>query len=417
MLLEQFSIGTGDRFGQEGKAQLRAVKKACEEYNTLITPVWNKSHREHEIINTGPADVREEADHAITKLGWTQNYCVDADHISMDIVDPYIPVSDFFTIDVADYIGEACDESAKQAFLNKNTALKGRLEIPGIEEKFKVTEDFLSKWADQYLLAIEKASEIYKYIQSQKSSEAVFEISIDEVHNPQTPIELFFLLKTIAEKGIQINTIAPKFSGDFYKGIDYIGDMEEFVKEFEQDILVIDYATREFNLPDGLKLSIHSGSDKFSLYPKINKLLKRHEAGAHLKTSGTTWLEELIGLAISGDDGLQMVKNIYTEAYRRYKELTNPYLTVVDIDREALPDPETFNAYESQTLANKLEHNQQCEDFDPNLRQFLHCSYKIAAEQGPDFIKLLKKYEDNIGQRVTQNLFRRHIRPLFLGEC
>uniref|UniRef100_UPI003565FC5B tagaturonate epimerase family protein n=1 Tax=Fodinibius sp. TaxID=1872440 RepID=UPI003565FC5B len=233
---------------------------------------------------------------------------------------------------------------------------------------------------------------------------------------PQTPLELYFILKTAAEKGIAIHTIAPKFTGDFYKGVDYVGQLDQFIKEFEQDLLVIAHAVDAFNLPESLKLSIHSGSDKFSLYPHIRRLLDKHEAGVHLKTSGTTWLEELIGLAESGPEGLSMVKGIYEEAYGRYDELTGPYAPVISIDQSQLPAPDTFSEWTGQIIASKLEHNPEHPAFDSQLRQFLHCSYKIAAEEGDEFIRLLRENREEVGRRVTQNLYVRHIEPLFLGR-
>lgn len=415
-MLGRYSLGTGDRFGQQGEAQLRVVKKAKDKFGVQITPVWNKSHREHKIIGTSPRDVREEADNAIANLSWKDTYCVDADHITREIVGPYIACSDFFTIDVAEYIGEKSDTADKETFIRQNAGLIGTVTIPGIEEKFRVTEQYLSDWADQYLRAIDQAHNIFEYIRDRKESQAVFEISMDEVETPQTPLELYFILKTAAEKGIAIQTVAPKFTGDFYKGVDYVGDVDQFVKEFEQDLLVIAHAVEKFNLPENLKLSIHSGSDKFSLYPHIHKLLNKYDAGVHLKTSGTTWLEELIGLADSGPQGLAMVKGIYKEAYGRYEELTAPYEPVISINRAQLPSPETVSEWTGETITSKLEHKPESPVFDSQLRQFLHCSYKIAAEQGGDFIRLLQDNKSEVGDRVAQNLYARHIEPLFLGR-
>ncbi|SHF98821.1 tagaturonate epimerase [Fodinibius roseus] len=415
-MLGRYSLGTGDRFGQQGEAQLKAIKKAKADSGVQITPVWNKSHREHEIIGTTPPDVREEADNAVARLSWDGPYCVDADHITREIVDPYIACSDFFTIDVADYIGEKCDPDDNETFIRRNADLIGTIAIPGIDKEFKVTDQYLSDWADQYLRAINQAGEIFEYIRDRKEGQAVYEISMDEVETPQTPLELYFILKTAAEKGITIHTVAPKFTGDFYKGVDYVGELDQFIKEFEQDLLVIAHAVDTFNLPESLKLSIHSGSDKFSLYPHIRRLLDKHEAGVHLKTSGTTWLEELIGLAEAGPQGLSMVKEIYEEAYGRYDELTGPYAPVISIDQSQLPAPDRFSGWSGQTIASKLEHNPEDPAFDSQLRQFLHCSYKIAAEEGDEFIRLLRENREEVGRRVTQNLYTRHIEPLFLGN-
>lgn len=416
MALAKYSMGTGDRFGHQGKAQLQAILKAKNEHDILVTPVWNKSHREHTIIGTDPRQVRNEADQTVKTLGWKQAYYVDADHITRDIVDNYIDNSNFFTIDVAEFIGQTPQKRNKEAFIRRNKDLVGKMEIPGIPGKFMVTEDFLSDWADQYLLAIKKASDLYRYIAQQgDSDERVYEISMDEVLIPQTPIELFFILKTVADYEIPINTLAPKFTGDFYKGIDYVGDISQFVKEFEQDILVLTHGITSFGLPSNLKLSIHSGSDKFSLYPRIHQLIKKYDTGVHLKTSGTTWLEEMIGLASAGGEGLEFAKRVSKEALSRLPELTEPYATVVSIDEDELPGPRGVEAWESAHFTAALTHDENNTEYNPSLRQLLHCAYKIAAERTQKFTELLQKYEKNIAPRVTQNLYERHLKPLFIG--
>src|SRR5207248_5921456 len=142
----------------------------------------------------------------------------------------------------------------------------------------------------------------------------------------------------IAREGIPAQTIAPKFTGRFNKGVDYVGNLAQFEKEFDEDLFVIAFAISEFGMPSTLKLSVHSGSDKFSLYPIINRLLKKHDAGLHVKTAGTTWLEEVIGLAESGGEGLEIAKEVYSGAFDRFDELTGPYATVIDIDKAKLPE-------------------------------------------------------------------------------
>ena len=125
-----------------------------------------------------------------------------------------------------------------------------------------------SELQDTFLGAVREAAAIYKHIASAKGEDNfIAEVSMDEVENPQTPVELFFILQMISHYGIPAQTIAPKFTGRFNKGVDYVGDAEQFRKEFEQDLLVIDHAIKTFGLPDNLKLSVHSGSDKFTIYP------------------------------------------------------------------------------------------------------------------------------------------------------
>jgi hypothetical protein len=412
--LTSYSFGTGDRFGQQGEAQLKAIQKVQNELGISVTPVWNKSNREHQIIGTEPQEVRQEADQAVESLHWEDAYFVDADHITQETVDSYLNCSDFFTLDVAEHIGEPSNPEAKAIFLQENESYTGEITVPGIDEAFKVTNDFLSDWADQYLEAINQASELFEYIRGRKQSDdVVFEISIDEVETPQTPIELFFILKSVSERNIAINTIAPKFTGNFYKGVDYAGNVDRFAKEFEQDLLVIDYAIEEFGLPGDLKLSVHSGSDKFSLYPHINGLIKKHDAGLHLKTAGTTWLEELAGLAAAGGDALQLAASIYEDAYNRLEELTRPYAEVINISENELPSPGEVSQWTSNEYVGALEHDQGNSAYNPSFRQLLHCGYKIAAERGEEFTDALRKQEQFIAPRVTENLFERHLKPLF----
>jgi len=130
MVLEKYSIGIGDRFGRQGKAQLRALGMAKEQ-GLDIVPVWNKSYREHELVKTVPEDVRSEADAAVAALGWRDSYYVDADHIGLDTVDLFMDSSDFFTLDVADYTGKSTDDADIAAFVRKYRAYVGGLTIPG----------------------------------------------------------------------------------------------------------------------------------------------------------------------------------------------------------------------------------------------------------------------------------------------
>lgn len=412
----KYSMGLGDRFGHQGEAQLRAVLLA-QEAGFTITPVWNKSQREHQTLHTKPQEVRAAADQAVKALNWTGDYLVDADHIDRQNVDEFIEVSDFFTIDVADYIGKEAAPEEVSRFLQENNTYYSGLSIPGIEEPFTVDENLLKKIANQFLTATREAGNIYRYILEKRGADNfVTEVSIDEVDSPQGPVELYFILKMLKDCGVPLQTIAPKFIGNFFKGVDYEGQLEQFSKEFEQDILVIRYAVEKHGLPKNLKLSIHSGSDKFSLYQPIKKIINKHQAGIHIKTAGTTWLEELIGLAEAGDDGLELTKTIYAEAIQRFDELTAPYAPVLDIQKEKLPAPAKVAAWSGEKFADSLRHNQASANFNPSFRQLLHCAYKIAGEKKEAYTEALNKHRQVVGKNVTENLWERHIRPLFINN-
>ena len=413
MKIQKYTFGTGDRFAHQGQAQLRAVLSA-RAAGIDVHPVWNKSNREHSIIKSQPHDVRAEADAAVAALGFTGAYYVDADHIGLKTVDAFIPGSDFFTIDVADFTGKAAEAGAVEAFVKAVRRWTGSLSIPGIERPFDLTEQTVRGAAGKFLLAVQEAGRIYRHVEQRKGSEGfITEVSVDETDAPQNPVELFLILAMIAEERIPVQTIAPKFTGRFNKGIDYVGDLAQFEREFDEDLSVIAFAVREFGLPDTLKLSVHLGSDKFSIYPIINRLIKKHDAGLHVKTAGTTWLEEVIGLAESGGEGLVIANEIYAQAREHYAELVAPYSTVIDIDPDKLPDPKSVMGWSSAEYADSLRHVESSSHYNPNFRQLLHVGFKVAAGMGKRFTSALEANEEIVGRNVTQNLFERHLLPIF----
>ena len=414
MQLAKFSFGIGDRFGRQGEAQLQAFQQAAE-MGVEIAPVWNKSHREHTTIGTEPDSVRHEADAAVKALAWQKPYYVDADHINAGNLEGFLASSDFFTLDVAEAIGKEAEASEIYRWVERCRPLIGQLEIPGIEDSLEVTESFLREVAATYLLAVQQAAKLYRRIAEVKGDNCIIEVSMDETTAPQKPAELFFILEAIAAAGIPAQTIAPKFSGHFNKGVDYVGSVADFEREFAADTAVVREAVKRFNLPVNFKLSVHSGSDKFSIYPAMRRVMRRFDSGIHLKTAGTTWLEECVGLATADDEGLTLVKDIYRAAYQRRTELTAPYATVIDIDESALPAPEQVAQWDARNLVASLRHDPEEPRFNPSLRQLLHVGYKVAAEMGDRYLGALDKHRRPVGQCVTENILERHVRPLFLG--
>ena len=413
MKLEKYSFGIGDRFGQQGLAQLEALIKAKEE-GIEIVPVWNKSNREHQIIHSLPEDTRREADEAVLALKWKKPYYVDADHINLNTVDPFLEHSNFFTLDVADFIGSDITEQELQDFLKEASAYEGELVIPGIAKPFEVRAHMLREIARNFLGAVREAAAIYKHIVAHKGTDSfIAEVSMDEVDTAQSPVELFFILMMIKQYGIPAQTIAPKFTGRFNKGVDYVGDASLFRKEFEEDLLVIDKAIKSFGLPENLKLSVHSGSDKFTIYPIMGELIKKYQKGIHVKTAGTTWLEEMIGLAMAGEEALQMAKDIYSSAYERQDELCAPYSSVIDIDPATLPLPEEVEKWDGEKFATTLRNIPGHPNYHSGFRQLIHVGYKVAAELGEAYLAMVRRHSEIVGQQVKTNIYERHIERLF----
>ena len=414
--IEKYTFGVGDRFAHQASAQLRAFEQLAGD-GVEVTPVWNKSNREHTFVGSQPQSVYDAAKAAVERSGWDRAWHVDADHIQLATVEPFLSCSDFFTIDVADSIGKAATETDIAAFVDRHPELIGTLSLDGLSSPLEVTKHDVERVAKQYLLAVREAGDIYRHIETAKGADNVIaEVSMDETDAPQTPPELLVILAAIADEEIPVQTIAPKFTGRFNKGVDYVGDLDQFKREFNDDVAVIDHAVKTYGLPGTLKLSVHSGSDKFSLYPIIRECLQKTGAGLHLKTAGTTWLEEIIGLAEAGGDGLDLAKEIYAYALQNVKEFCAPYASVIDIDESQLPGADAVGGWDGPRMASAIRHIQDNENFNAHMRQLLHVSFKVAAKHGDRYTDLLKANEEIVGAEVTKNIYDRHLKPLFLGS-
>lgn len=412
LCLEKYSIGVGDRFARQAKAQLNACMLAARQGIDVI-PVWNKSYREHGIVGSAPDSVRAAAEAAVAELGWKKSYYVDADHINLDTVNGFIRVSDFFTIDVAAMIGQPHPAEAVDGFVNRHPDLEGRLELAGVPA-VESSRASVAAAAKKYFGAVAQAGRIYRLIASQKDEGSfITEVSMDETDSPQTPAELMVILAALADQRVPVQTVAPKFTGRFNKGVDFAGDPQMFEAEFRADVAVIGEAIRRYGLPDTLKLSVHSGSDKFSIYPAIQRTLAETGAGVHVKTAGTTWLEEIIGLAEAGGEGLTLAKEVYGKAYRDREALCEPYAAVIDIDAAHLPPPAEVDKWQAEQFTAALRHDQSRAEYNADMRQLLHVGYKVAAKLGKTYLDMLKENEEVVARNVTANLLERHILRIY----
>src|SRR5208283_3071291 len=181
--------------------------------------------------------------------------------------------------------GQPTDPNSVTAFVDRHPELLGKMVIPHIDRPLETTRTEVKRVANKFLLAVQDAGKIYRHIAQAKGvPNFITEVSMDETDSPQTPHELLIILAALADEQIPLQTVAPKFTGRFNKGVDYVGDLKQFEKEFNEDLAVIAFAIRQYGLPPTLKLSVHSGSDKFSIYAPMRRALKKFKAGIHIKT-------------------------------------------------------------------------------------------------------------------------------------
>src|SRR5258707_15066508 len=154
--LEKYSIGVGDRFARQAGAQLRACQMAAQQ-GARVVPVWNKSNREHVTIGSEPSVTREAADAAVKAADWKKPYHVDADHIRRETVDRFLAYSDFYTIDVADWIGRPAEDAAIKNFVKRHGELAVPLAIRGIEHPLHITRAEMERIASKYLQPVDEA--------------------------------------------------------------------------------------------------------------------------------------------------------------------------------------------------------------------------------------------------------------------
>lgn len=427
--LAKYSLGTGDRFVHQADAQLAAVCAAAEK-GIQLDIVWNKSYREHKTIGSDPSSTRMAADAAVSEYrerehrergdrnsnadsSWQGSYFLDADHIGMQTVDLYLPYAEFYTLDVADHIGLPCGAAQEAAFRTAaNGYASAPISVPGLSAPVAISSQNVDFVVAHFLQATHQAGELYRYIKSRRGDKpTIIEVSMDETSRAQSPQEIFLILLALSLEDIPLQTFAPRFSGRFNKGVDYVGDVTQFADEFEKDALILRYAASEMGFPDNLKLSLHSGSDKFAIYPAIHQVLAKHDVGIHVKTAGTTWLEEVIGLLEAGE--ADIVKTMYIECLNRIEELTAPYAEVIDIDNGSLPSAEAIADLTAVDMLNMLRHNTGNALYNPSFRQLFHVGYKVAAGLGSRYTDLLQKHRNIIAREVTANLLDRHILPLW----
>ncbi len=391
------TIGMGDRLGVATAGHLRAARQ----YN-LAPVLAQQSVRENDFIGRTFPDVVANATWGVFQEGYRDGYGADGDHlknipaidtalaagmpmITLDLTEVMKPdVADWTTAQVREgfrQLDAGVQEQITADYIDVTYTLPN-----GTEISFDETE--AQRCAVMYGPAIALSAEVNEHLKTATGDAFDLEISIDETTTPTLPAHHLFIARELERAGVTVNSLAPRFIGEFQKAIDYIGDLEEFRRQFR---VHCEIARRYGNY----KISVHSGSDKFSAYPAVGE-----ETGGrlHLKTSGTSWLEALRTVAIHD---APLYRKIHAFVVDYYPTALSFYHITPDFD--SIPPLESVA---DEGLANYLE--------DPNARQMLHISYGGVLQNEDLRNKLyaaLHRHEEEYAELLRRH-FERHIEPL-----
>ncbi len=404
------SFGFGDRLGlaTPGHIQaLRAVSSAGEIY-----PIFaQQSVRENARTGRTPQQVMDDALWGVLQEGWQQPWGGDADHLKqVSDLPAFVQAGyTFFTVDPGEHVDSAADTDELQTLIAKISAQPWEETGEKSVTKDELVEQFLAFCASagwpcdqtsvqqgalrafaKYGRAVIHITKMYRALQALKPEGFDFEVSVDETETPTSLLEHFYIASELKRLGVRFNSLAPRFPGRFEKGVDYIGDLAALEPELARHAAVM----RHFG---GYRLSLHSGSDKFSIYP----LLVRHAGrSVHVKTAGTSYLEALrVAAALKPE----LFRQALELARRRYE--TDRLTYHVSADQNRLPDPQTLTEHALPGLL---------DDFD--VRQALHVTFGSAlADFGGELKKMLKTHPENYDRTLLKH-FIRHLEPLVENE-
>jgi hypothetical protein len=391
-LRKPVSFGLGDRLGIAAPGHIDLFK------NNDIFPVFaQQSIRELNLTNRTYEDVLDAASFAVFREGYKKGFGADGDHLKTAKDVEYALSLGFtmITLDCSEHIknGVTPDNTHPLSKHYKDKYLNKIFNIEDISLVF--TGEELAQCCAIYNDAISFAAEIYNSFFASGRYKADFEISIDETVSVTTPLQHFFTARELLDAGVSFATIAPKFCGEFQKGIDYIGDIAQFEKEIKIHAAI----ARHF----GYKLSIHSGSDKFSVFPAIGRETRGQ---FHIKTAGTNWLEAMRIIAITEPSLYREVHNCALSSFNEAKKFYH-----VTTDLSTLPD---ITALKDDELAELFENNA--------IRQLIHITYGFILEQKNKdgsftfrdrLYKLWKLHEDEYRKALVKHIGK-HLKLLAL---
>lgn len=390
---QKASIGLGDRLGIATPGHIEAVKESS------AVPVFaQQSVKELRLTGRSFKSVLDDVSWAVFQEGYQTGFAADADHLKEkpDIKEALDLGYTMLSLDCTDYIKDNFDKMVEADIENAYSEVPDYLR-DGLENKYlnktfvlnsgyqlEFNQSNFKKIVLGYYQILDFVKEIQHLIRK-SASDVDFEISIADTTKPTSPEAHFFIANELKRNNIKINSLALNFVGEFQKGIDYIGDLDKFEKEFK---IHADIADRF-----GYKLSIHSGSDKFSIFPIIGR---QTQGRVHVKTSGTTWLEA-IRVAAKNDPSLY--RDIHSYALDKFEEAKEFYQVNTDISK--IPELAVMN---DQELVKLL-------DID-EVRQLLHITYGYILQDKKDgryifrdrLYKLLDEYDKDYRRGLEKHI-------------
>ena len=391
------SVGFGDRLGLASPGHIKAIA------HTNVRPVLaQQSMRELELTDRTYSHVLDAASWAAFQEGYENGFGADGDHLKkIEDVQTALDLGfSMITLDCSEHIDDGVAGLEDSEVLARYATLpeKTRQAYEGLYQNshYKLQSGALITMGPEhyhrmvltYYQALDFMEKVYNEVISKVDRPIDFEISIDEVATPTTPQDHFFVAHELKKRGIKASGIAPRFCGYFEKGIDYIGDLAQFESEFAVHADI----ARHF----GYKLSIHSGSDKFSVFPIIGKYAA--SAGYHVKTAGTNWLEAVRVIAVLDPS---LVRKLHRKALESLEAARKYYKVSLDLTR--IPHLDTLGDRELPELLNQ-----------DDARQLLHITYGFMLRDPQlreEIYTVLKKNENVYDESLIKHM-ERHLQAL-----
>lgn len=387
------SMGLGDRLGLASPGHLRLIRKS------RVRPVLaQQSIRELNLTCRTYEDVLDAASWAVFQEGYRLGFGADGDHLkNEDEIKMALSLGfTMITLDCSEKINNAVpgmsDDEVEKQYGSLKMEYRNRIEENYLGREFSAGDikisfekEDLKKIALIYGKAIDFISYIYHDVIKPAGKSVDFEVSIDETQTPTTPQAHFFVASELEKMKVGVTSMAPRFCGEFQKGVDYIGDIEQFEKEFKVHASIADHF--------GYRLSIHSGSDKFRVYPIIGKYTKGR---VHVKTAGTNWLEALKVIAFKRPE---LFREIYNFALEHFDEAKKYYYVTTNLN--LVPD---ISGMSDEDLPGVLSQN--------DARQVLHITYGLilTAKKDDGFLfrdeiyATIAKYEEDYYKSLKEHI-------------